>query len=484
MCGSFVISHSARTGAIFDPNKVKKELCQFDRSLWGSPPDSKGLHPRQVWESKQLGWFGGATIGLPTADIVSYGESVYEKLSSLHSRVTNGENALELNRLYLEVTSACRKNTLAMMGLNSDYDVILETNGTTALKMACSLLGIKDGDELATTFEQGNYVSAVLSGADPWQYNKGMFRPVLSIYEGTIPEGNQRINTICHKVELFDSDRARSDDEILQSFSELADRPKLKAVVVPHVTKGGRILPVARISEELKSKGVRYIVDGIQAFGRLGIEELRSAAQCCDYYAVTFSKALGSVLVRAGLVARRDTIEKDQVISSDSKLFSITPKHFQFSGGYSVIDKLYIDKLYPVQKYTNQNQEAISLPETACAVAATNRYLKSDRLATMLQVVEMGNEVVNLLKKHLGARILYEDVPHTPAIISFSPKGNPEYLKKALQSMCVTPSANVAERGLGGKMMRFEIAEHLLFQSSKRLELLESALQSLKFFNR
>ena len=97
----------------------------------------------------------------------------------------------------------------------------------------------------------------------------------------------------------------RTDDEIVQIYAN-AMTAKTRLLMVPHmINVTGQILPVRKIADMARGKGVEVLVDGAHAFAQFDykIPELG-----CDYYAASLHKWLGCPLGTGILYVKRDKI--------------------------------------------------------------------------------------------------------------------------------------------------------------------------------
>ena len=99
----------------------------------------------------------------------------------------------------------------------------------------------------------------------------------------------------------------RTDDEIVDLYAQ-AITPKTRLLMVCHIVNvTGQILPVRKIADMARAKGVAVMVDGAHAVAHLDfkIPDLR-----CDFYGASLHKWLGCPLGAGLLYVRRDRIAK------------------------------------------------------------------------------------------------------------------------------------------------------------------------------
>ncbi|MGQ0553323.1 MAG: aminotransferase class V-fold PLP-dependent enzyme [Planctomycetota bacterium] len=98
---------------------------------------------------------------------------------------------------------------------------------------------------------------------------------------------------------------AENPEEIVQRFEE-AIGPRTRLLLICHmINLTGQVLPVARIVQMARGKGLPVIVDGAHALAHL---DFRLGALKCDYYASSLHKWLGAPHGTGLLYVRKDKI--------------------------------------------------------------------------------------------------------------------------------------------------------------------------------
>lgn len=103
------------------------------------------------------------------------------------------------------------------------------------------------------------------------------------------------------------------DDAITKTFTQ-AFTSKTKVVHITHVMNWtGQILPVRKIADEAKKRGIQVVVDGAHSFAQLDfrIDELN-----CDYFGTSLHKWMGAPFGTGFMYVRKEKI---------SSLFSLMP---------------------------------------------------------------------------------------------------------------------------------------------------------------
>jgi selenocysteine lyase/cysteine desulfurase len=98
---------------------------------------------------------------------------------------------------------------------------------------------------------------------------------------------------------------ARSDDEIVQRFAD-AIGPRTRLILMTHVINiTGQVLPVKRVSELAKEKGIPLIVDGAHSFAHFPFTQEDLG---CDYFGTSLHKWLFAPIGTGMLYVKKDRI--------------------------------------------------------------------------------------------------------------------------------------------------------------------------------
>lgn len=440
-----------------------------DRGRLDRPVLTNRIDGRPAWKDVYSNWWAGATIASPHIKAALAADKSLRRIRVLLDGMErgSGEAIYQLNGEYRQQTSTCRQALLRVLQTN-DADVVLETNGTSAISLVRNMIEVGYGEEILTTNEEGNVVLPALLGHDPWNY-PSMFEENTRLFTNHKPnpvDHSVREKTgICAVKMLGDDDNWKTNTQILKEIEESLQNRQVRLVMIPQVTKTGRILPVREIGEIIKninqrtSRQIIYIVDGVQALGRMDAESICNPLEYCDFYIATSSKALGGILIAAGIVAKPETLRKNLPNLLNSA-YAHHLRHYQFSEGYPEIENLLAQK---------SEHQAISLPEiSSFSRVLEDFYARGDgktfeerRNSQLREIQKVREKVVGKLSGIRGIRI-YEgnhDTPIVPSIITFTHSDiSAKEIKMLLQNPqlgpVVTLSANV------GRMMRLEIPEY------------------------
>jgi selenocysteine lyase/cysteine desulfurase len=132
----------------------------------------------------------------------------------------------------------------------------------------------------------------------------------------------------------------RSDDEIVQLYSN-AITPRTRLLMVGHMVNiTGHILPVRAISDMAHARGVEVMTDGAHAFAQLAfnIPDLG-----CDYYGASLHKWLGTPLGAGILYVKQDRIAKLWPIYADMGMADTDIRKLNHTGTHPVHTDLGIE---------------------------------------------------------------------------------------------------------------------------------------------
>ncbi len=461
------------TKAYFNPQLLSlREKWQFN------------FYPQDIVERQQHSW-ASATISLPTLEHFSLVSSCYDRLVTLYKGVVSGDPlSLEMLQEFYTATTMRTRTLLQKIYGRDDLAVILDTNGTSAISFIQHLIPLGDGDKILTTTEGGSYVPSALLGRNPWN-NSGMFFPISGIF-WDYPRGEYTDLKLRRELVGLRSDdqESKTDREIVEEIIVALEKDEaIGIVLIPQVSKSGRILPTREIGDYIqtinssdKRKKIYYIVDQIQTLGRSSAEELQAPLDYCDYTVVSSSKGLGGVLVSSAILGKEDNFCKDlKNLKQSSRLRNVL--HYQtVPGKYPEIDAL-----------LTEHSSAISLPEVASFNLALERHYllgkgvsyEERRKNQIKRVKGIESILASSLQSLQGVSVLDDAVSHVPSIISFVPaSGRSMKIKEEVQSgrdgPAVILSANI------GKIMRIAISEYKLPTMDEQSVLLETIERAVR----
>lgn len=440
-------------------------MPNFDPARYMPIPPQLSVMPThgESWSKKRANWWAGATIASPTMDMVA------PAAHALHvvRRLVNDPPAL--NEYYAQETEDVRAWVRRVLDLETSVPVILDASGTAAILTASRILSyvpaVRDGSFWTlTTSEGGSLVPATLKGKNPNELEKVMFQPVTSLFYEAEPvlqypfgiQPSMRIVAVAGKT------NQQLVDEIKEAVE---NNPGPGLIVLPHVTKTGRVLPIREIGHyiaSLRAQGrqVFYIVDDIQGIGRMPTEAVSKPLTFCDAYLFGSSKALGGILIASAVVMKESLLEAfcqrlaDGVTATAGPSFS----HFQFGPDW--------EKRLPESLMKGG---AVSLPECVSMRAGLYQLFIRGQGDTFLlrrqnqlaRIKTLRQKVVDALKSVRGLQILEAtaDKPLVPSIVCFNidkERWTPGACKRALQAgdPIVTPSAPI------DRLLRLDIPEY------------------------
>lgn len=221
---------------------------------------SKGGDGETYWEivkksfslEKGLYYFNNASLGPSPELVIAATERFRRTLDSFPSKYMWGG--------WMKEKEEVRKKAAKLLGASVE-EIALIHNTTEGMNIVASSLELEPGDEVILIDHEHP------SGTIPWQYRqetKGikLVRPTLPI----LPKDPAEI------VELY----------------RKAITPKTRVISMCHmVNTNGMILPVKKVAEMAKAKGILVAVDGAQTAGMITVD-LNDLG--CDFYAASSHK--------------------------------------------------------------------------------------------------------------------------------------------------------------------------------------------------
>lgn len=433
------------------------------------------------WRDKNSNWWGGATIASPTMEVAGPAK---QAVTAVRRFI---DDPAQLNSYYLQDMSYSRLLIRQLLSLDNTTPVIFDASGTSAILLASRIFAHVSADRrrffTITTDEGGSLVPAALKGRDPNEMERTMFQPTsMLFYEPTpvlpYPAGIEPTTKVLGISKYGNADLVALIKETARSLSESGRVPG--CLVLPHVTKTGRVLPIKAVSQavaELKEEGVElfYIVDDIQGIGRMDAESVENPVDFCDAYVFGSSKALGGLLIASALVIKNEWLEAFVRRVENGSMQGVPGwiSHFQFEPQ--------IEERFPPHLF---KRGAISIPEVvAMREAVRHLFIRGDgnsfserRQFQLATVRKQRARLVQALATIPGIEVLEstEDRPLVPSIVCFKVPDDwsPNAFKQAMQESkpIVTPSACI------GRYVRLDIPE---YRSMPSIDVLVSTIRSV-----
>ncbi len=433
------------------------------------------------WRHKNSNWWAGATIASPTMEVAGPAKQAVNAVR----RFIDDPQAL--TAYYLQDMEYSRFLIRQLLQLDATTPVVFDASGTSAILLAsriCAHVSADDGGFFTiTTDEGGSLVPATLKGCNPNEMEETMFQPTSGLFYQAQPVLPFPAALIPQSklIGLSKLSNAQLVEAIKETARSLSDAGRVPGcLVLPHVTKTGRILPIKAVSravEELKAEGVQllYIIDDIQGIGRMDAESVANPVSFCDAYLFGSSKALGGLLIASTVVLKRELLEAflQRAENGFMDLDVAWLSHFQFEPEY--------EERFPSHLF---KQGAVSIPEVvAMREGVRHLFLRGEgesyserRLHQLAIVARQRRRVVDALSAIDGIEVLEstEERPLVPSIVCFKvpEPWSPSAFKKAMQASqpIVTPSACV------GRFVRLDIPE---YRSMPSIDVLVSTIRSI-----
>lgn len=193
-------------------------------------------------------------------------------------RRVNYENSRYFRTVRVEDKNRVRGKLAALAGCSPE-ELIITRNTTESLDTVISGFDWKPGDEAVMAAQD---YGAMLDHFALMERRHGIVQRVIQL-----PMHPQ------------------SDDEIVQAYAG-AITPRTKLLMICHLVNiTGQVLPVRKVAEMARARGVPVMVDGAHAFAHL---DFRIPDLGADYYGASLHKWLGAPLGAGILYVRKDRI--------------------------------------------------------------------------------------------------------------------------------------------------------------------------------
>lgn len=356
------------TGALSMLNKVEAMNLLESKDFWEEIRNSFPLSSEYI---NLLNTGGGAV------------PKVTLKLITKFQTITAGGGEYKMEELYSLKESGSSKSLREMMattfGCSAD-EIALTRNAMEGLGIGLLGIDLKKNDEIITT------------NAD---------------YDSCIRIIQQREKRDGIRLKLIDIPMfATNDNEVVSAF-ENACTPNTKVILMCHMfNKNGQILPVQKISEMARKKGIKTIVDGAQSIGQI---DFKISELGCDIFAASLHKwfwapkGTGILYVKKDMIKKvwpiwaswsgksSNSIEKFEEFGTVSKAVSASlPSVFNFNHKIGAKKKekrlRYLRDLWLNEILKSGRIKMLTNPKQSCAITAFKiEGIKPDKFAKELR---------------------------------------------------------------------------------------------------
>lgn len=196
-----------------------------------------------------------------------------------YNRMSNEGPSYYMWRILDAGRESLRMKLADLAGCDAE-EVAINRNATEALGTVIFGLNLKKGDEVVLT--------------------KQDYPNMLQAWKQREMRDGIKLNFI--NLELL----MENEDLIVQKFTE-AFTPRTKVVMITHMINWtGQILPVKKIANIARSKGIEVLVDGAHTFAHL---DYKISELDCDYYGTSLHKWLSAPIGSGMLYVRKDKIK-------------------------------------------------------------------------------------------------------------------------------------------------------------------------------
>lgn len=270
------------------------------------------VHDEEFWGNIRLAYHTSpGLINLNNGGVSPSPRITQEAINDYYS-LSNEAPSYYMWRILDQNREPLREN-LAVLGGCSSEEITINRNTTEGLNTIILGLDLKRGDEVVTS--KYDYPSAVHA------WNQRQLREGIKVVKVDFPMPNE------------------NEDEITAAFVA-AFTPKTKLVHITHVVNwNGQILPVRKIADEARKRGIEVLVDAAHSFALL---DYRIPDLACDYLATSLHKWLCGPFGSGMLYIKKEKISKIWPLMAAEKHDSEDIRKFENLGTRSLPSEMAI----------------------------------------------------------------------------------------------------------------------------------------------
>lgn len=286
--------------------------------LSAAEPAARGQSPRDIAGNEHF-WFqiqqafavDRSIINLNNGGVCPSPRIVMEAVKRTLDQ-TNTAPARQLWKVLDPQLELVRRRLARKFGCDPE-ELAITRNASEALQIVLNGIDLKPGDEVLTSTQDYPRMLQTLAQRE--------LRHGISVKKVRLPTP------------------AKSQDELFEAF-EQGVTPRTKALLVSQVTyMAGQILPVGRICEMARKRGIQTIVDGAHAFAQFPFTRDDIG---CDYYGTSLHKWLTAPIGTGFLYVRKDRIRDLWPLTAPADPKSDNIRKFEEIGTHSDAPRLAI----------------------------------------------------------------------------------------------------------------------------------------------
>lgn len=399
------------------------------------------------WRETAPNWFANSGITRPYSRFNLEPIKIRNQMIDFYNK---GDTQAVLD-IENKVLSDCRES---IRNIFSDKkSIMFDSNGSCVISTLTKAIRAKNRDFTSLTFtDQGRLVYSALGfeskSVEDFRQN---FEQQIMLFDS--PSKKEKIQTqpkipdSVKVIDLFKKDNTyRSDAHLMDDLiNKLKEQKNMQLVMLLHVSRTGRILPVEDMIKIVRKirPDIYVVVDGCQAIGRVPYSAISRISSLADGYVFVGHKALGALIsgamtVGSRLEARFDKLAKEGLLHK--------PKLFQFES-----QKANLRTLKIIQK---ENRECllVSAPEVKSLQMALE-YSNENYWEQQKIIADYKENIVNTLTMIRGIKFNvhgYQMVDDIVAFHTYDPQKGyelKEYLQNLQKPITVAPlTENLAVR--------------------------------------
>jgi selenocysteine lyase/cysteine desulfurase len=255
-----------------------KQIQEAGETILDLTP-AEAAHNEDYWHTIQQAYTVSPNIINLNNGGVSPQPQVVQDAVERYNRMSNEGPSYYMWRILDAGRESLRMKLADLAGCDAE-EVAINRNATEALGTVIFGLNLKKGDEVVLT--------------------KQDYPNMLQAWKQREMRDGIKLNFINLELSI------ENEDLIVQKFIEVFT-PRTKVVMITHMINWtGQILPVKKIANIARSKGIEVLVDGAHTFAHL---DYKISELDCDYYGTSLHKWLSAPIGSGMLYVRKDKIK-------------------------------------------------------------------------------------------------------------------------------------------------------------------------------
>jgi hypothetical protein len=366
--------------------------------------------------------FASSTIGLPGKEGATVAKAICRNLNNIKNSNDSPESKLQqIEQLVSQIAIRAFESVCDYYNLDQQKsEILFDDNATMALYQFMSYLPLRTYDCCLTFFDTGRVIPAALQGTNP-ETHQDNFRPTIDIFgnKQRIKDLNkhEHINQFfVLNIEHYIHGKHKTDEEIKNDILHIVTKSKPEIILIPSVTRLGRLLPFNKICRSIKESTKEtpnynpwIILDDAQGVLRIPQNSYENTWQNYDAILQTGAKVTGALMGAGAIIFNKEKFYSEAIDFSESKLTYRSNRYNFISTDHQRI-----------AKFNSYATGVCNAPEIASLIIELGKIEYTPEIDQHLQkfrqqictILELFNRHIEILKPENG-------VNYIPSIIGF-----------------------------------------------------------------